>query len=85
VTEDTCARLMCSDMLVLIGMQPSNWHEASFLDRMIDERYRRRLATILLTSDMPHTLQSEFADVDPSGTLWSRLFERMYETSLVAL
>jgi hypothetical protein len=76
---------MYSDMLVLIGMKPSAWHEASFLDRMIDERYRQRLATILLTSDMPHTLESEFEEVDPSGTLWSRLFGRMYETSLVAL
>jgi hypothetical protein len=85
VTEDTCTRLMYSDMLVLIGMRPSTWHEASFLDRMIDERYRQRLATILLTSDMPHTLESEFDEVDPSGTLWSRLFGRMYETSLVAL
>jgi hypothetical protein len=85
VTEDTCARLMYSDMVVLIGMQPSNWHEALFLDRTIDERYQRKLATILLTSDMPHTLQSEFDGVDPSGKLWSRVFERMYETSLVAL
>lgn len=85
VTADTCDRLMYSDMLVLIGMRPSTWHEASFLDRMIDERYRHKLATILLTTDMPHKLQSEFDDVDPSGTLWSRLFGRMYETSLVAL
>lgn len=85
VTADTCARLMYSDMLVLIGMKPSSWHEASFLDRMIDERYRHRLATILLTTDMPHKLQTEFDDVDPSGALWSRLFGRMYETSLVAL
>ena len=85
VTEDTCARLMYSDMLVLIGIRPSAWHEASFLDRMIDERYRQRLATILLTADMPHTLESEFDEVDPSGMLWSRLFDRMYETSLVAI
>lgn len=85
VTADTCDRLMYSDMLVLIGMKPSTWHEASFLDRMIDERYRHKLATILLTNDMPHKLQSEFDVVDPSGTLWSRLFGRMYETSLVAL
>jgi hypothetical protein len=85
VTADTCDRLMYSDMLVLIGMKPSSWHEASFLDRMIDERYRHRLATILLASDMPHKLQLEIDEVDPSGTLWSRLFERMYETSLVAL
>jgi hypothetical protein len=85
VTADTCDRLMYSDMLVLIGMQPSTWHEASFLDRMIDERYRHRLATILLASDMPHKLQLEINEVDPSGTLWSRLFDRMYETSLVAL
>jgi hypothetical protein len=85
VTEDTCTRLMYSDMLVLIGIRPTSWHEASFLDRMIDERYRQRLATILLTADMPHTLESEFDEVDPSGMLWPRLFDRMYQTSLVAL
>src|SRR5688500_6732030 len=85
VTQDTCERLKYSDLVVLIGMQPSSWHEALFLDRTIDDRYNQRLATILLTADMPHQLEEEFDSLDPSGTLWSRLFSRMYETSLVAL
>ena len=85
VTDDTCQRLKYSDIVVLVGMQPSTWHEALFLDRTIDDRYNQRLATILLTADMPHRLEAEFGSLDPSGALWSRLFGRMYETSLVAL
>jgi hypothetical protein len=85
VTDEARERLLSSDMLVLIGMRPAAWHEATFLDQTIDERYRKKLATILLTNQMPARLQAEFNDVDPSGTLWSRVFNRMYETSLVAL
>ncbi len=85
VTQDTCERLKYSDIVVLVGMQPSSWHEALFLDRTIDDRYNQRLATILLASDMPHQLEEEFGSLDPSGALWTRLFGRMYETSLVAL
>jgi hypothetical protein len=85
VTADTCERLKFSDLLVLTGLKPHHWHEATFLDRMIDERYRNRLATILLTPDMPTELQAEFETLDPTRTFWPRLFQRMYETSLVAL
>ncbi len=85
VTEDTCERLQFSDLLVLIGLRPKSWHEATFLDRTLAERHRNRLATILLTQQMPQTLEAEFDGLDPSRTFWPRLFRRMYETSLVAL
>jgi len=85
VADEAKEKLLFSDMLVLIGMRPATWHEAVFLDQTIDERYRKKLATILLTNQMPEKLQADFNDVDPSGALWSRVFTRMYETSLVAL
>jgi hypothetical protein len=85
VTRDTYDQLVFSDLLVLVGLKPSQAHEAVFLDKTIDGRYRQRLATILLTPDMPEELAAEFASVDPSRTYWDRLFARMYETSLVAL
>ncbi|MCC6791526.1 MAG: hypothetical protein IT336_07580 [Thermomicrobiales bacterium] len=85
VTTETRERMMFSDLLVLTGLKPYHWHEATFLDRTIDERYRNRLATILLTPVLPTELQAEFETVDPTGTFWPRLFQRMYETSLVAL
>jgi hypothetical protein len=85
VTEDTRERLHFSDVLVLVGLKPSTWHEATYLDTTIEERYRRRLATILLTPHMPHHLEAGFEQLDPSGTFWPRLFQRMYATSLVAL
>lgn len=85
VTADTHERLRFSDVLVLTGLKPSSWHEATLLDRTIDERYRNKLATILMTPDLPNELAAEFQELDPTSTFWPRLFARMYETSLVAL
>lgn len=85
VTSTTREQLLFSDVLVLTGLRPRARHEATYLDRTIAERYRRRLATILLTPEMPNVLQAEFASLDPSEAFWPRLFQRMYDTSLVAL
>ncbi len=85
VTKDTWDRLLFSDVVVLIGLKPVHAYEAMHLDRAMDSRYRQRLATILLTPEMPEALAAEFATFDPSKTYWDRLFQRMYETSLVAL
>lgn len=85
LTRDTLNQLLESDLLILSGLKPSHRHEAIFLDRTIEGRYRQRLATILLTPDMPEELAAEFESLDPSRAFWERLFQRMYETSLVAL
>lgn len=85
VTASTEMQMLHSDLVVLSGLKPQRWHEATYLDRLVDARYRRKQATILLTPDMPGRLEDEFRQLDPSSTFWERLFERMYETSLVAL
>ena len=85
ITRNTCDQMMSTDLLVLVGLKPAHRHEAHLLDQTIDGRYRQRLATILLTPDMPQELEAEFQTVDPTRTYWERLFRRMYETSLVAL
>ncbi len=85
VTASTETRMLHSDLLVLSGLRPQSWHEATYLDRLVDARYHRKQATILLTPEMPGRLEDEFRQLDPSSTFWERLFERMYETSLVAL
>ena len=85
ITDQTWDRLLGSELVVLLGLKPSHWYEATLLDQAIDERYRQRLATILVTPDLPNQLESEYELVDPTKTFWDRLFSRMYETSLVAL
>lgn len=85
VTSDTRGKLDSSDMLVLVGLKPSRPAEAELLDKTIEARYQRRLPTIILTPDLPQTLQAEFQAVDPTLTYWERFFQRMYETSYVAL
>jgi hypothetical protein len=85
VTYGTWTRMLSSDLLILIGLKPTHRHEAELLDRTLASRYEQRLATILLTPDMPQELEAEFETVDPTHTYWDRIFQRMYETSLVAL
>jgi hypothetical protein len=85
VTASTEMQMLHSDLVVLTGLKPQSWHEATYLDRLVDARYNRKQATILVTPDMPGRLEDEFRQLDPSSTFWERLFDRMYETSLVAL
>lgn len=85
LTHNLFAEMMSADVLVLSGLKPAHRWEAILLDQMVDGRYRRRGATILLTPDMPQQLETEFEQLDPTRTFWGRIFERMYETSLVAL
>lgn len=85
LTGDTQNRMMSAELLVLPGLRPAHHHEARVLDEILEKRYRQRLATIVLTPDMPQTLEAEFNTVDPTMTYWTRLYQRMYETSLVAI
>jgi hypothetical protein len=85
VTEAVWDRCLNSEILVVTGLRPTMPHETTFLDRAIENRYRQRLATILLTPEMPKELEAEFDSLDPTHGCWDRLFSRMYETSLVAL
>ena len=85
VTHETNRQLLNADLLILIGLKPHHSHEAVFLDRTIEGRYQQRLATILMTPELPQELEADYESVDPTKTYWERLFQRMYETSLVAL
>jgi len=85
VTRHTHARMRSADLLVLTGLRPTHRHEALVLDETLEGRYRQRLATIVLVPDQPQALEADFQTVDPSRAYWDRLFQRMYETSLIAV
>jgi len=85
VTYDTWTRMLSAELLVLVGLKPARLHEAELLDRAIATRHTQRMATILLTPEMPRQLEAEFETVDPSRIYWDRIFGRMYESSLVAM
>ena len=85
VTSSTWTRMLSTDLLIMVGLRPSRLHEAALLDRTIESRHAQKLATILLTPEMPHELEAKFGTVDPSQAHWDRIFHRMYESSLVAL
>jgi hypothetical protein len=85
VTSSTWTKMLSTDLLVVIGCKPAQRHEAELLDKTIANRHAQKLATILITPDMPSQLEAELGTVDPDGDYWSRIFGRMYETSLVAM
>lgn len=85
VSRDSLARMMVSDLLIITGIQPQHRHEVVFLDQAIERRYQQRLSTILITPAKPHELAWQIERVAPGEQFWDRLFERMYERSLIAL
>ncbi|MCS7051368.1 MAG: hypothetical protein NZL87_07125 [Thermomicrobium sp.] len=85
VSRDNLARMMVSDVLIVAGVQPRHRHELVFLDQAIERRFRQRLSTILITPAQPHELAEQFERVAPGERFWERLFERMYQRSLIAL
>mgnify|MGYP006952609548 CR=1 FL=1 len=85
VTSSTWTRMLSTDLLVMIGCSPAHRREAELLDRTLEQRHALRLATILMTPQMPQQLEADFETVDPEGRYWSNIFSRMYETGLVAM
>lgn len=85
VSRDNLARMMVSDLLIVAGVQPRHRHELVFLDQAVERRYQQRLSTILITPAQPHELALQIERVAPGERFWERLFERMYERSLIAL
>jgi hypothetical protein len=85
VTSSTWTRMLSTDLLVVIGCKPAHRHEAELLDRTLENRQSHRLATILMTPDMPAELEADLETVDPERDYWQSIFGRMYETGLVAM
>ncbi len=85
VSKDMQYHMLYSDLFVLSGVQPAQPHEALQLDRVVAERQRRRLATILITPRSLELLAADFRAADPSDKLWNGFYQRIYETSLIAV
>ena len=85
VTSLTWTRMLSTDLLVVIGCKPAQRHEAELLDRTLENRQGNKMATILMTPDMPNELAAELETVAPDGRYWSSIFGRMYESGLVAM
>lgn len=85
VTSSTWTRMLSTDLLVVVGCKPTQRREADLLARTLANRQSQRLATILMTPDMPGQLEAELETVDPEGGYWNSIFGRMYETGLVAM
>ena len=84
VTDDVWERCASTDVLMVTGLRPQHRHEVAYLDRAVEERYRRRRPTILVTPEQPHDLADGIDQLDPEQLPWNRLFKRMRENCLVA-
>jgi hypothetical protein len=85
VTSSTWTQMLSTDLLVLIGCKPAHRHEVELLDRTLENRQSQKLATILMTPEMPSELEADFETVDPERRYWKSIFGRMYESGLVAM
>jgi hypothetical protein len=85
VTSSIWTQMLSTDLLVLMGCKPAHRHEIELLDRTLSARRGQKLATILMTPDMPQQLEADLENVDPEQRYWDRIFGGMYETGLVAM
>ena len=85
VSKDMQYHMLYSDLFVLSGIQPAHPHEALQLDRVVAERQKRRLSTILITPRSLETLAADFRPADPTDRLWNGFYQRVYESYLIAL
>jgi hypothetical protein len=85
VSRATGYQMRHCDMLVVLGLRPTQRHELAFLDATIGHRHAQRRATILLAPQAPHELAATFAAIEGGAAIWERLWAGMYERSLVAL
>lgn len=85
VTSSTWTRMLSTDLLVMVGCEPTHRREAELLDRTLETRQSQKLATILMTPSMPGELEADLETVDPDRHYWSSIFGRMYESGLVAM
>jgi hypothetical protein len=85
VARATGFQMRQCDALVLSGVRPTREYEVALLDDTIGQRHLQRRATLLLTPLAPHHLGEEIARLETVAGTWQRIWERMYERSLVAL
>jgi len=87
VSREAYWRALNVDLLILLDLAPAHAHEVHFLDAILESRHRIHLPTVLTTPLMPDGMQTAvIAASEGDGTaVWERLWNRIYETSLIAV
>jgi hypothetical protein len=85
ITTDTSWAMLVSDLVIISGLAPKHEHEARRLAEVLDGRFNRHMATVLVTPRMPHELAADFDRLAPEADFWSNFYGRMYETGFMAL
>jgi len=85
VSLELYRQMVEQSLIIITGLVPHYPHEVTHLDEILDHRFQRRQATVIITPRLPEQLAADFEAIDPSKKLWQRIFTRLYETSLIAL
>jgi hypothetical protein len=85
VSRATGFQMRQCDLLVVMGVRPTQQHEAALLGATVGQRHARRRATMLLSPLAPHDLEVTLASIEGGEAVWNDLWASMYERSLVAL
>ncbi|MBM4417594.1 MAG: hypothetical protein FJ033_04690 [Chloroflexi bacterium] len=83
VSRDQYYHMRATDVLLLTGLAPEHRFEVDHLDAVISARFTRRLPILLTTPHPPHDLPRLFAAAGGTDA-WTRLYEGMLRTSLIA-
>jgi hypothetical protein len=85
VSRDQYYQMRFTDVLVVSGLAPAHRHEVEHLDAVLVERFAKRLPSILVSPRAPHELMADYAAHPGGAAAWTRLYDGMYASSLIAL
>lgn len=86
VSRQTMVRMVTDELLVIPGLSLRHGHEVRYLSATIEARYLSRLATIILTPDDPHALQTSVTRWGGAGeSSWQKLSNYLYGANLIAM
>lgn len=85
VSRDMHYHMLYADVFTVGNVAPAHLHELEHLGAVVLERSARRLPTLILTPRSPEEMTAWCRELDATGAAWRRIYERMYETSLIAL
>lgn len=85
LTFDQLKRMIEQPLVIISGVAPNHPYEIHHLDSVVEARHRTSLATVLITPRSLEQLSADFRFLGENDDCWSRFFQRMYQSSLIAL
>lgn len=85
VSQDMHYQMRFRELLIVAPVRPERDHEVAQLASLVEERFQKRLATILISPLSLPVLAGTTSALNGGEAAWKQIYSRMYESSLFAV